>query len=133
MLLVRTKLGQSRIHGIGLFADQFISKGTSVWEPTPGFDLYFSKRDLDNLPKITKNYLAVYSYLDIHINKYVLNFDNTRFMNHSDDPNIISTYPIGNREGISIALRDIKRGEELTCNYKEFDKNYAEKLVQNYA
>lgn len=29
MLLVKTKIGPSAIHGIGLFADQFIQKGRS--------------------------------------------------------------------------------------------------------
>jgi hypothetical protein len=28
MLLVKTRLGLSRIHGIGLFAEEFIARGT---------------------------------------------------------------------------------------------------------
>ena len=43
MLYVKTKIGQSKIHGMGLFADQFIKKGTIIWKFTPGFDLKFTK------------------------------------------------------------------------------------------
>ena len=39
MLLVKTKIGPSKIAGIGLFADEFIAKGTPVWKFEPGFDL----------------------------------------------------------------------------------------------
>ena len=38
MLLVKTRLGASAIHGIGLFADEFIPKDTVTWRFTPGLD-----------------------------------------------------------------------------------------------
>ena len=41
--------------------------------------------------------------------------DDARFMNHSADPN---THEKGQS---SIASRDIAAGEELTCNYGNFD------------
>jgi hypothetical protein len=34
MLLVKTTIAPSPIHGIGLFADQFIPQGTRIWEFT---------------------------------------------------------------------------------------------------
>ena len=39
MLLVRTYLDRSALHGIGVFAAELISATTVVWRFTPGFDL----------------------------------------------------------------------------------------------
>jgi len=39
MILVSSKLGESSIHGIGLFSREPIKKGTLVWQFVPGFDL----------------------------------------------------------------------------------------------
>ncbi len=49
MLLVKTKIGQSKIHGIGIFAEQFIPKGTVIWKFMSGFDLKVSKEQLEKL------------------------------------------------------------------------------------
>jgi hypothetical protein len=40
MLLVKTKLGLSAIHGIGLFSEQLIPKGTPVLNIMSGFDYH---------------------------------------------------------------------------------------------
>ena len=37
MLLVKTRLGKSRIHGLGVFAAQPIRKGQPVWRFVEGF------------------------------------------------------------------------------------------------
>ncbi len=50
MLLVKTKLGVSSVHGIGLFAAQFIPKGTVTWEYHPEFDTSFDEDDLARMP-----------------------------------------------------------------------------------
>ena len=42
MLYVKTKIRLSKVHGIGLFADENIPKGTVIWRFTPGFDLKFT-------------------------------------------------------------------------------------------
>lgn len=54
MLLVKTKIGPSTIQGIGLFADQFISKGTRVWEFNSDLDLEITFKQLNTLPPIAK-------------------------------------------------------------------------------
>ena len=46
MMLVPNYLDRSPIHGIGIFARDFIPKGTSVWEFTPGCDQVFSDEEL---------------------------------------------------------------------------------------
>ena len=49
----------------------------------------------------------------------VLELDNGRFMNHSLKPNTDFTRP-----DVGYAIADIHPGEELTCNYFEFDRTF---------
>lgn len=126
MLLVETKIGPSNISGIGLFANQFISKGTPTWKFKPGFDLKIDKGELANLSEPAKEQVLNYAYLSPNTGKYILCFDDARFFNHSDNPNCVGASPTD--DGIDIAARDIQAGEELTCNYKEFDQDVDYKM-----
>lgn len=122
MLLIKTKIGQSGIHGFGLFADQFIPKGTTTWKYDPIFDSSFTQEEVDKLPEIAKSYFYFYAYFDKEINKYVLCSDSQRFINHSiKQLNITSTV----KE--DVAARDIQAGEELLCDYFKFDPEYFER------
>jgi hypothetical protein len=64
MLLVKTEIGPSKIHGIGLFAAEFIPQGTHTWEFTPGFDLEFTKEDLQKLSEPSREQVLNYCYID---------------------------------------------------------------------
>jgi len=64
MLLVKTSIGPSKIHGIGLFATQFIPKGEVLWRFEPGFDLELSKDDILRLSPPAQVQVLKYSYLD---------------------------------------------------------------------
>ncbi|HEY9586021.1 MAG TPA: hypothetical protein VJJ27_00060 [Candidatus Paceibacterota bacterium] len=55
MLLIKTKVKSSKIHGLGLFADQFIPEGTEIWRFTPGFDQKFTGEQLLALPGASAN------------------------------------------------------------------------------
>jgi SET domain-containing protein len=131
MLIVKTKLKYSEIHGLGCFAAEDIKKGQTVWRFDQGIDLTFSENDLKQLPTSFVEFLKTYAYSPLNYNcnnndndkKYILCADNARHMNHSDDPNLDET-----PDGLNIALRNIKIGEELTCNYNQFDKDAAFKL-----
>ncbi len=90
MLLVQTRLGRSRIHGIGLFADAFIPKNTVVWRFTPSIDIIVDRKELLKLPKVVRAYFLQYAYLNRKMNHYVLHADNARFLNHSPQPNLRS-------------------------------------------
>jgi SET domain-containing protein len=87
MLLVKTYIAQSPIHNLGLFADQFIAAGTELWRFTPGYDLEIELDAFKNLPEHVKQFLDHYGYLDSHLNRFILCFDNARFINHSEDSN----------------------------------------------
>lgn len=110
MLLVKTKIGPSRIQGIGLFASEFIPQGTPVWKFMPGFDLKVSKDGLDQLSQPAREIFLKHAYLNPKTNKYILCFDNARFFNHSDEPNVINADSPDDEEGTDIAVRDIRGG-----------------------
>ena len=86
MLLVKTKIGPSKIHGIGLFADQDIPKGTAVWEFTLGFDLIVPETEIDKLPENIRVYTLHHSYKNKETKNYIVCFDNARFINHATPP-----------------------------------------------
>ena len=54
----------------------------------------------------------------------ILCADHSKFVNHSDQPNLLDT-PDGLSE---YAACDIAAGEELTCDYYQSDEKAADKL-----
>jgi len=130
VLFVKTKIGLSKIHGIGLFSDQFIKKGTLIWKYQSGFDVKIHPSDVNYLNPHAKKSFLKYAYLNRITNRYILCFDDARFFNHSDFPNCNSVYPMKYEEGVNYAVSDILSGEELTCNYDVFDAESKNKLIK---
>jgi len=113
MLLVNAKAGPSRIHRTGLIAQEFIPKGTSVWEFMPGFDIALKEADLERLSPAAREQAMYWSYFHVATRTFVMSSDDDRFTNHSDDPN---TRVVGD---CTVAVRDIRAGEEITNDYNE--------------
>ena len=115
MFLIDTYLDKSKIEGVGVFAKENIKKGQLIKEVRPDFEIEFNK---DNLPKMP---LALAKLIDTHAYErelgskiLVMGIDNEKYLNHSNNPNV-------NDNGI--ALKDIKIGDEITVDYKDFDVN----------
>jgi uncharacterized protein len=125
MLLVKTELNVSRIHGIGLFAGEFICEGTIIWRFNPVIDLRFSEEQINQLPQSSREQIKKYSYREKHSRLYVLCGDDARFFNHSDNPNCTDVF-YNEEEDLTFANSDIHSGEELTCNYALFDLDLIE-------
>lgn len=117
MLLVKTILGQSSVHGMGVFAAEFIPSGRRVWEFREGYDWRVSEEFVSSLPEPAQSTLRHYSAL--WGGGYVVSADDARFLNHSDSPNL-RTFA---EPDIDVALRDIQIGEELFEDYREFDES----------
>ncbi len=132
MLLVKTKLAMSEIQGLGVFADQFIPAGAVVWELHPQFDLQFPLEALNELPQFARDRIMHFAYVDKRTGMGILCADDARFMNHSDDPNTRTIVDENGHEH-DLAVRDIHPGEEITCDYHEFDDDVAAKLAQDPA
>lgn len=125
MLTVKTKLLPSKINGLGLFAAQSIPQGTLVQKFVPGIDLEITRDKFAALDDVAKRQILHYAYKHQQSGNYILCADDTRFLNHSENPNLISD---SLDEEIDIAARDIAEGEELTVNYKDFDADWRDKL-----
>lgn len=122
MLRVRTSVKTSDTHGIGLFAAQFIPKGTITWQRDPSLDIEFTEKDVSFLEKETREKFLWHCYYDHSINKFIMCADDQRFINHSSNtPNIQST------PDKDIAMRDINEGEELLCNYRDYEEDWFER------
>ena len=124
MLLVPTRLAQSAIHGLGVFAVAPIAKGTAIWRFASGLDMEFDPAIVDTLPAHVQTFFSHYGYLDRNMKRIILCFDDARFVNHSDTPNVATDYA-QDPYGLDVALRDIAAGEELTMNYEGFEESAA--------
>jgi hypothetical protein len=123
MLIVKTRLNLSKISGIGLYADEFIPKGTIIWKFTDCLDLSFNEAQYQEYKKKHNFYrLDHYVYKSKISGNYILCTDDARFINHSYHPNTIDT--MNDVEGLTIASRDIYEGEEITSNYEAFDADF---------
>lgn len=121
MLCVKTKIKESKIHGIGLFADEFIKKGTVIWRFTPGFDIKFTEEQILSFPDLVQIYLSKYTWKSKKSGLYCFCTDDGKFFNHSDEQNCFSEYLDNEDESQVFAIRDIEIDEELTDNYSSFE------------
>jgi len=120
----------SRLHGLGVFATNYIKEGTVIWSFNPLIDRPITFEEFATLPKRIQDYVAHYSYEIAEDKLYVFCGDDGRYMNHSDNPN---TKGVDSKDGygITIAKCDIKPGEEITCDYREFDDDLLRKKTEN--
>lgn len=113
MLLIKTYLDKSPIHGIGVFAGETIRKDAKIWRFVYGFDRFYNRRTLAKLPKQAKDFIKLHGYQ--WGKEILLSMDHDTFMNHSDNPN---TYF---RSGYVLARCTIRKGTEITNDYRAFE------------
>lgn len=121
MLLIKNHIGISNISGIGLFSSEFIPKGSIIWQ-LDKLDQVFSYNEVEKLLDIHKEYILKYSYTEK--GNYILCSDNAKYFNHSFNPNVetIDLY--------EISKRDIKIGEELTCDYFKINDDHSRPIFK---
>ncbi len=142
-MLIETCVRPSGIHGLGLFAMRFVPRGTPVWRFEPGFDHDFSPAQFAALPPLAQKHTRWFCFvsrLDGHV---ILSGDHACFINHSPNPNTgilpegedkpklelqPSSLPGAEPPVVTVALRDLAAGEELTCNYFDYDADTPWKL-----
>jgi len=133
MLLVKTSVRPSPLNGMGLFAEEFIPKGTIIWEFNPLVDKILTERELRTLPEVAQDAYRHYSHFSKKTGGHTLSFDNDRFINHAEEPNT-EDIDTGNAELATVAACDIQKGEEITCNYYAFyTKEDAERKLNQSA
>lgn len=125
---------ESRIHSTGIFAKRDVSEGARIIEYV-GEKITTAESDRRaDIPleknKRNENYGAVYIFKlnkrqDIDGN---VPYNTARYINHSCDPNC-ETVIIRGHIWI-VALRDIKKGEELSYNYNYEFEDYEDHTCQ---
>jgi SET domain-containing protein len=96
---------KSGIHGSGVFAERDFKTGEIVlrWD----ISNVLPAEDVMRMTEDEKRYI---SYMN---GKYIIMQDPEKYVNHSCDANTTA------KQFCDIAKRDIKKGEEITANYKE--------------
>jgi len=111
MLHPDTRLGVvSAEIGYGVFATALIPKGTIVYIKDP-LEIEIGDDDARLQDPALLHIIERYSYIEPSGTR-VLSWDLAKYMNHSCEPNTIST-----GYGFEIALRDILKGEQITDEY----------------
>ena len=127
MMLIETRVAPSAIHGMGLFAAQPVPCGTPVWKFLPGFDHDFSPAQFAALPPLARAHTRWFCFVSRADGHVILSGDHACFINHSHAPNT-GAAPDATPPVVTVALRDIPAGEEITCNYLDYDADTAWKL-----
>lgn len=119
MIHIKYELGVSEVHGIGFFADEDLQKGQLVYSASPKLDVNISDREFSNLDVKEQREIEYWGFWDKANNVWHVDFDNTKFINHSYKATLTQDQEHG--EAYLVATRDVKSGEELTQNYLEFE------------
>ena len=120
---IYTRLAPSKIHGVGVIAIKSIKKGTNIFYGDEDSKMvWFEKKELKNLPKEIKKLYEDFCVV-VEKKKRILygcpvNFNMMTvswYLNHSDNPNVYC-----DEDYVFHALKNIKKGEELTVNYDSY-------------
>lgn len=125
MILIKTRLDKTQRGDLGLYAAEDVPKGTEVWKMDSFFDVTLENSFVESMTDEARMYVKKYSYLTPK-GVWIMHIDDARFLNHSDDPNLVDY------EQTTVALRDIQAGEELTCDYYSFDLHADKKLKNEF-
>ncbi|PKG99983.1 SET domain-containing protein [Paraglaciecola sp. MB-3u-78] len=102
--------------GYGLFATEFIPKGTVTYCQDL-LDIVISPDELSKLPQVLIDSIHKFAF-EPPCGNMVLSWDNAKYINHCCQPNSLST-----GYEFEIAVRDVQADEELTTNYRLFSKH----------
>lgn len=112
---------------MGLFAVVPIPKGAPVWRFVTGFDQAFSPTQVAAWPETAQAHVRWFGFISRETGQIILSGDTACFMNHAADPNT-GAPPDVRLPVTTVALRDIRAGEEITCDYHAFDDDAERKL-----
>src|SRR4030067_462900 len=119
MIHIKYKLDKSELHGIGLFTEENIKKGQVIYTASPLLDVNISSEQFNSLDEQEKNEIRYWGFWDAANKVWHVDFDNSKFINHSFTPNLIQDPNY--IDAHLVAKSDIRKGEELTQNYLEFE------------
>ncbi|MFA6190436.1 MAG: SET domain-containing protein [Candidatus Staskawiczbacteria bacterium] len=116
MIHIVYKVKPSKVHGVGLFADQDIKKGDLIYTPNSLLDVDLTEEQFKKLSPSEQKEVEYYGYLNKKTNKWHVAFEMIRILNHGSNGKANVTQ---NEDMIMTAKRGIKKGEELLQDYIE--------------
>lgn len=110
--------GESRIHGIGLFAAEDIPEGAPVWTKSENLTFQIPPAGFAMLSEQDKFDLRFYGYFSRIHQLWIDTLDDSRLINHAEeDEATLGTAP----DESCFAKVDLPRGVELTQFYGDFE------------
>lgn len=114
MMIVKNYVAPSEIQGVGVFAGEDIRAGSRIYEFVEGVDIVMTREQAARFGVEFARFMRIFAYVDPADKTMVISVDNSRFMNHAEVPNTAWDQIYG------WATRDIRCGEEITCDYYTF-------------
>jgi len=108
--------------GYGVFATDDIPEGTIVYVKD-SLEVVITPTEFLLHTEEMKEVIEKYSYIDEHGNR-IISWDFAKYVNHCCNCNTMST-----GYGFEIAIRDIKKGDQITDEYGIFNLEYEMNLV----
>lgn len=115
---VYARIGRSRVHGVGVIALRDIPAGTYVFRGEDERVVWVPRAEVRRLPKAVRDLYVDFGMLWGDQLGVPRNFNRLSvgwYLNHSKSPNVEA-----DDDGRFFALRRIRRGEELTADYRTF-------------
>lgn len=113
-MIIKNYVAPSDIHGVGVFAGEDITKGTCIYEFVEGVDVVMTRDQAAAYGAEFARFMRIFAYVDPADRTMVISIDNSRFMNHADQPNTAWD------ERYGWATRNIEKDHEITCDYFAF-------------
>jgi SET domain-containing protein len=101
--------------GFGLFAGRDFKRGEILWL-IDDYDVKIPLHEYNNLDREQRRKLDIYTYMDFQY-RVIVPWDDGKYVNHSCEPNCTGLSQFDN---LSVALRDIKEGEEIVEDYTSY-------------
>lgn len=119
MIHIKYKLDRSKHHGIGLFTDEDLKAGQLVYTASPLLDVNITQAQFDSLSDNEREEFRWWGFFDETSQKWHVDFDVSKFINHQANGTLKQDESY--KETYLVTTRDLKRGEEPTQNYLEFE------------
>ena len=115
---VYARIGLARVHGVGVRAIRDIPAGTTVFRGESERVVWVSRASVRRLPKAMRMLYEDFGMVSgdrIGVPPSLNMLSVGWYVNHSDRPNVEA-----GEDGRFVALRKIRKGEELTADYRTF-------------
>src|SRR3989338_10440011 len=118
---VYARFAPSKIHGVGIQAIRAIKKGTYIFRGEDLKVMWVEKKQIRRLPKPIRQLYEDFGIVKGDLCGCPVNFNQMNpswYLNHSKNPNV------GCGKNYQFyALRNIKKGEELTVDYATYSEH----------